>query len=159
MATSAAENQGIFARLKAQGDIVTACALMAFMVIMVVPMPPLAMDFLALSITVSILVLLVTFYVNNPVQFSIFPTLLLATTLFRLSLNVATTRLILMGGHGGADAAGNIIQTFGHVVVGGNYVVGLVVFSILVVINFVVITKGAGRVAEVAAVHLERDAR
>ena len=125
---------------------------MAFMVIMVVPMPPLAMDmFLALSITVSILVLLVTFYVNNPVQFSIFPTLLLATTLFRLSLNVATTRLILMGGHGGADAAGNIIQTFGHVVVGGNYVVGLVVFSILVVINFVVITKGAGRVAEVAA--------
>ena len=107
--------------------------------------------FLALSITVSILVLLVTFYVNNPVQFSIFPTLLLATTLFRLSLNVATTRLILMGGHGGADAAGNIIQTFGHVVVGGNYVVGLVVFSILVVINFVVITKGAGRVAEVAA--------
>jgi len=99
----------------------------------------------------SLLVLLVTFYVNNPIEFSIFPTLLLATTLFRLSLNVATTRLILMGGHGGADAAGNIIQTFGHVVVGGNYVVGLVVFSILVVINFVVITKGAGRVAEVAA--------
>lgn len=152
MATSAAENQGIIARLRAQGDIVTACALMAFMVIMVVPMPPLAMDmFLALSITISILVLLVTFYVNNPVQFSIFPTLLLATTLFRLSLNVATTRLILMGGHGGGDAAGSIIQTFGHVVVGGNYVVGLVVFSILVVINFVVITKGAGRVAEVAA--------
>jgi flagellar biosynthesis protein FlhA len=88
---------------------------------MVVPLPPLAMDmFLALSITVSLLVLLVTFYVANPIQFSIFPTLLLATTLFRLSLNVATTRLILMGGHGGADAAGSIIQTFGHVVVGGN---------------------------------------
>lgn len=152
MATSATVNQTFFDKLRAQGDLVTAMALMAFMVIMVVPLPPIAMDmFLALSITVSLLVLLVTFYVNNPIEFSIFPTLLLATTLFRLSLNVATTRLILMGGHGGADAAGSIIQTFGHVVVGGNYVVGLVVFSILVVINFVVITKGAGRVAEVAA--------
>ena len=152
MATSATQNISIIDRLRSQGDLVTAMALMAFMVIMVVPMPALAMDmFLALSITVSLLVLLVTFYVANPIQFSIFPTLLLATTLFRLSLNVATTRLILMGGHGGADAAGSIIQTFGHVVVGGNYVVGLVVFSILVVINFVVITKGAGRVAEVAA--------
>ena len=152
MATSATVNQTFIDKLRAQGDLVTAMALMAFMVIMVVPLPPLAMDmFLALSITVSLLVLLVTFYVANPIQFSIFPTLLLATTLFRLSLNVATTRLILMGGHGGADAAGSIIQTFGHVVVGGNYVVGLVVFSILVVINFVVITKGAGRVAEVAA--------
>ena len=152
MATSATVNQTFIDKLRAQGDLVTAMALMAFMVIMVVPLPPIAMDmFLALSITVSLLVLLVTFYVNNPIEFSIFPTLLLATTLFRLSLNVATTRLILMGGHGGADAAGSIIQTFGHVVVGGNYVVGLVVFSILVVINFVVITKGAGRVAEVAA--------
>jgi len=152
VATSATVNQTFFDKLRAQGDLVTAMALMAFMVIMVVPLPPIAMDmFLALSITVSLLVLLVTFYVNNPIEFSIFPTLLLATTLFRLSLNVATTRLILMGGHGGADAAGSIIQTFGHVVVGGNYVVGLVVFSILVVINFVVITKGAGRVAEVAA--------
>ena len=152
MATSTANQPSIIERLQAQGDIVTAIALMAFMGIMVVPMPALAMDmFLAISVTVSLLILLVTFYVTNPIQFSIFPTLLLATTLFRLSLNVATTRLILMGGHGGADAAGSIIQTFGHVVVGGNYVVGLVVFSILVVINFVVITKGAGRVAEVAA--------
>ena len=152
MATSATENKSILDTLRGQGDLFTAMALMAFMVIMVVPLPPIAMDmFLALSITMSLLVLLVTFYVTNPIEFSIFPTLLLATTLFRLSLNVATTRLILMGGHGGADAAGNIIQAFGHVVVGGNYVVGLVVFSILVVINFVVITKGSGRVAEVAA--------
>jgi flagellar biosynthesis protein FlhA len=152
VATSATRNLSIIDRLREQGDIVTAISLMAFIVIMVVPLPPIAMDmFLAMSITVSLLVLLVTFYVANPVQFSIFPTLLLATTLFRLSLNVATTRLILMGGHSGADAAGSIIKTFGHVVVGGNYVVGMVVFSILVVINFVVITKGAGRVAEVAA--------
>ena len=107
MATSASENPSLFDRLKNQGDLLTAMSLMAFMVIMVVPLPPLAMDmFLALSITVSLLVLLVTFYVANPIQFSIFPTLLLATTLFRLSLNVATTRLILMGGHGGADVEG-----------------------------------------------------
>jgi len=152
VATSTATQPSFFERLQAQGDIFTAISLMAFLGIMVVPLPALAMDmFLALSVTMSLLILLVTFYVTNPIQFSIFPTLLLATTLFRLSLNVATTRLILMGGHGGADAAGSIIQTFGHVVVGGNYVVGLVVFSILVVINFVVITKGAGRVAEVAA--------
>ena len=133
MATSTANQPTILERIQAQGDIVTAISLMAFMGIMVVPMPALAMDmFLAISVTISLLILLVTFYVTNPIQFSIFPTLLLATTLFRLSLNVATTRLILMGGHGGADAAGSIIQTFGHVVVGGNYVVGLVVFSILV---------------------------
>ncbi|MGB0640629.1 MAG: FHIPEP family type III secretion protein, partial [Myxococcota bacterium] len=139
-------------RLRNQGDVITAMSLMAFMVIMVIPMPPLAMDmFLSISIAVALLVLLVTFYVTNPIQFSIFPTLLLATTLFRLSLNVATTRLILMKGHEGGDAAGAIIKTFGQVVVGGNYIVGLVVFSILVVINFVVITKGSGRVAEVAA--------
>jgi flagellar biosynthesis protein FlhA len=152
VATSATQNKTFFERLKEQGDLFTAMALMAFMIIMVVPLPPIVMDmFLAISITISLLVLLVTFYVNNPIEFSIFPTLLLATTLFRLSLNVATTRLILMGGHSGGDAAGNIIQAFGHVVVGGNYVVGLVVFTILVVINFVVITKGSGRVAEVAA--------
>ena len=152
MATSASENPTLMDRLRNQGDVITAMSLMAFMVIMVIPMPPLAMDmFLSISIAVALLVLLVTFYVTNPIQFSIFPTLLLATTLFRLSLNVATTRLILMKGHEGGDAAGAIIKTFGQVVVGGNYIVGLVVFSILVVINFVVITKGSGRVAEVAA--------
>ncbi len=142
----------ILDRLRGQGDVYTAIMLMAFMVIMVFPVPPLAMDMLlSISIMLALLILLVTFYVKRPLEFSIFPTMLLATTLFRLSLNVATTRLILLGGHEGGDAAGDIIRTFGQVVVGGNYVVGLVVFTILVVINFVVITKGAGRVAEVAA--------
>ena len=99
----------------------------------------------------SLLILLVTFYVEKPVQFSVFPLLLLGTTLFRLSLNVASTRLILLHGAEGQAAAGSIIETFGQVVVGGSYVVGMVVFIILVVINFMVVTKGAGRVAEVAA--------
>ena len=151
MATTAAEPT-ILDRLRGHGDIYTAVMLMAFMVIMVVPVPAIVMDMLlAVSIMLALMTLLVTFYVKRPLEFSIFPTMLLATTLFRLSLNVATTRLILLGGHEGGEAAGNIIATFGHVVVGGNYVVGLVVFAILVVINFVVITKGAGRVAEVAA--------
>jgi flagellar biosynthesis protein FlhA len=152
VATTTAPAPSTFAHLRRNGDIYTALLLMSFMVIMVAPVPPLAMDMLlAISIMLALLVLLVTFYVKNPIQFSIFPTMLLATTLFRLSINVATTRLILLKGHEGGDAAGQIIRTFGQVVVGGNYVVGMVVFAILVVINFVVITKGAGRVAEVAA--------
>ena len=139
-------------RLRNQGDVYLAAALVAFLVIMVLPMPAPALDMLlSVSISTSLLILLTTFYVKRPVDFSIFPTVLLATTLYRLSLNVASTRLILLGGDGGTHAAGAIIETFGQVVVGGSYIVGLVVFIILVVINFVVITKGAGRVAEVAA--------
>jgi flagellar biosynthesis protein FlhA len=152
VASNTAVKPTIFDRIRDHGDIYTALMLMSFMVIMVFPMPPIVMDMLlSVSIMLALLILLVTFYVKRPLEFSIFPTMLLATTLFRLSLNVATTRLILLGGHEGGDAAGSIIRTFGQVVVGGNYVVGMVVFSILVVINFVVITKGAGRVAEVAA--------
>ncbi len=135
-----------------QGDVVFALGLFGLIGIMVVPLPPLALDLLlASSIGVSLLVFLVTIYAKRPVEFSVFPTLLLVTTLFRLSLNVASTRLILLHGGEGEASAGKIIDAFGRVVVGGNYVVGLVVFIILVVINFVVITKGAGRVAEVAA--------
>jgi flagellar biosynthesis protein FlhA len=152
LASTATSTSTIIDKIRSSGDIFTALLLMSFMVIMVAPVPPLAMDMLlAISIMLALLVLLVTFYVQNPIQFSIFPTMLLATTLFRLSLNVATTRLILLEGHEGGNAAGEIIRVFGQVVVGGNYVVGMVVFTILVVINFVVITKGAGRVAEVAA--------
>lgn len=152
MATTAQNPlQQIVDRVRGQGDIALAVALVAFLVIMVVPMPAPVLDLLlSVSITTSLLILLTTFYVKAPVHFSIFPTLLLATTLFRLSLNVASTRLILLSG-GRETSAGRIIETFGNVVVGGSYVVGLVVFIILVVINFVVITKGAGRVAEVAA--------
>ena len=121
------------------------------LLIMIAPIPPLLMDFLlATSFAMALLVLLVTIYVKNPPDLSIFPMLLLGTTLYRLSLNVATTRLILLS-EGGEFQAGKIIETFGRLVVGDNAVVGIVVFVILVTINFVVITKGAGRIAEVAA--------
>ena len=118
----------------------------------VVPVPPWAMDaLLALSVGVGLLVFLMTFYVNKPTEFSVFPTVLLFTTLYRLSLNVASTRLILLHGHEGSDAAGHLIETFGHLMVSGDFVVGLVIFILLVIINFFVITKGATRIAEVAA--------
>jgi len=135
------------------GDIVLAGVLFGVLAIVLVPMPPVLMDVLiASSICLSLLMLLVTLYVHRPVEFSVFPTLLLGATVFRLSLNVASTRLILLqGGQDGSRAAGRIIEAFGQVVVGGNYVVGVVVFAIFVIINFVVITKGAGRVAEVSA--------
>ena len=120
--------------------------------IMVLPIPPIFMDlFLSISITLGITILLVGFFVNRPLDFSIFPSVLLIATLYRLSLNIASTRLILLNGEKGSQAAGKVIQSFGEFVVGGEYIVGLVVFIILVVINFVVITKGAGRIAEVAA--------
>jgi flagellar biosynthesis protein FlhA len=142
----------ILQRLKHQGDVWVAAGIFGLLIIMVVPLPTPVMDMLlALSLSLSILTMLVTFYVTKPVQFSVFPTILLVTTLFRLSLNVATTRLILLHGAEGPQAAGSIIQAFGNVVVGGNVAVGLVVFIILVIINFMVITKGAGRIAEVSA--------
>jgi len=152
MATPA--NQAITAlrRLRSQGDIWVAVGLFGLLIIMVVPLPTPVMDMLlAMSVSLSILTMLITFYVAEPVHFSVFPTILLITTLFRLSLNVATTRLILLHGSEGPGAAGNIIMAFGKVVVGGNVAVGLVVFTILVIINFMVITKGAGRIAEVSA--------
>ena len=119
---------------------------------MVLPLPPLLLDILfTFNIAISIMVLLVSMNTNKALDFSIFPTVLLITTLLRLSLNVASTRIVLMEGHTGPDAAGKVIESFGHFLVGGNYAVGLVVFAILVIINFVVITKGAGRIAEVGA--------
>ena len=139
-------------RIQNQSDAVFAVGLFGLMGIMIMPLPPIALDLLLVtSISVALLVFLLTVYAKRPIEFSIFPTLLLITTVFRLALNVASTRLILLNGGEGEASAGRIIDSFGRVVVGGNYVVGLVVFIILVVINFVVITKGAGRVAEVAA--------
>jgi flagellar biosynthesis protein FlhA len=132
-------------------------ALLAFSVvgvigILLLPLPAVALDaLLALSIGLSVLVLLVALGVKRPLDFSVFPTLLLITTLFRLGLNVATTRIILTRGSEGATAAGHVIETFGRYAVGGSLIVGLVVFLILLIVNFIVITKGAGRVAEVAA--------
>ncbi|HNA30793.1 MAG TPA: flagellar biosynthesis protein FlhA, partial [Thiobacillaceae bacterium] len=119
---------------------------------MVLPMPPFLLDLLfTFNIALAMIVLLISLYTLKPLEFSVFPTVLLLTTLLRLSLNVASTRIVLMEGHTGADAAGKVIEAFGHFLVGGNYAVGLVVFIILVIINFVVITKGAGRIAEVSA--------
>jgi flagellar biosynthesis protein FlhA len=119
---------------------------------MILPLPPVVLDLLfTFNIALSIIVLLVSLYTLKPLDFAVFPTVLLMTTLLRLSLNVASTRVVLLHGHTGADAAGKVIEAFGQFLVGGNYAVGLVVFFILVVINFVVITKGAGRIAEVSA--------
>lgn len=119
---------------------------------MVLPLPPLALDMLfTFNIALSMIVLLSSIYARRPLEFAVFPTVLLISTLLRLALNVASTRVVLLEGHGGTAAAGRVIQAFGEFVAGGNYAVGLVIFSILVIINFVVVTKGAGRISEVTA--------
>jgi hypothetical protein len=135
------------ARISEYSDIVLAITVVAILGILVLPLPPMLLDFLlAFNITLSIVILLVTMYLTRPLDFSVFPSMLLIITLFRLALNVASTRLIL-----GQAYAGEVISSFGNFVVGGNYVVGFIIFAILVIIQFVVITKGAGRIAEVAA--------
>jgi flagellar biosynthesis protein FlhA len=135
-----------------RSDVFVSFGLVVILLVMIIPIPPFLLDmFLALNITVALMIMIITLYVQKSLEFSIFPTVLLITTLFRLSLNVASTRLILLNGDAGEFAAGKVIQSFGQFVVGGNYVVGIVIFLILVLINFVVITKGAGRVAEVSA--------
>jgi len=131
-----------------------AVPLLVFLVLamMILPLPPFLLDFLfTFNIALALIVLMVAVYTKKPLEFAAFPTVLLLTTLMRLSLNIASTRAVLMQGHTGADAAGKVIEAFGHFVIGGNFAVGLIVFAILVVINFVVVTKGAGRIAEVAA--------
>ncbi len=134
-------------------DLAVAIGLLLILSVMIVPIPPMLLDLLlALTLSLSIVILLVSVYTKKPLDFSTFPSILLVMTLFRLSLNVASTRNILLRGGGeGTEAAGEIIRSFGEFVVEGNYVVGIIVFIILVIINFMVITKGAGRVAEVAA--------
>lgn len=145
-------SQTVLGRIQSNGDYLLAAGVLGLLAIMLAPLPAWVLDvLLAGSIGLSLLLFLTTLYAKRPVDFSLFPSLLLVATVFRLALNVASTRLILLGGHEGTSAAGQIIQAFGQFVVGGNFAVGLVVFTILVVINFVVITKGAGRVAEVAA--------
>src|SRR5947199_1149542 len=119
---------------------------------MVLPLPPFLLDLLfTFNIALAMVVLLSAMYTLRALDFAVFPTVILLTTLLRLSLNVASTRVVLLNGHTGTDAAGKVIEAFGQFLVGGNFAVGLVVFAILVVINFVVITKGAGRIAEVSA--------
>ncbi len=126
--------------------------LMVMMAMIVVPLAPFMLDvFFSFNISLALVILLVTVYSLRPLDFSLFPTILLVTTLLRLALNVASTRVVLLEGHTGGDAAGQVIKAFGEFVVGGNYAVGIIVFSILVIINFVVITKGATRISEVSA--------
>ncbi len=126
--------------------------LVAMLAMMVLPLPPLLLDlFFTFNIALSLVVLLVVIYTTRPLDFDVFPTVLLAATLLRLALNVASTRIVLLEGHTGTNAAGNVIQSFGEFVVGGSYAVGLVVFAVLTIINFVVVTKGTGRISEVNA--------
>ncbi|MBV2096874.1 MAG: flagellar biosynthesis protein FlhA, partial [Candidatus Thiodiazotropha sp. (ex Codakia orbicularis)] len=126
--------------------------LLMLLTMIVIPLPPIALDmFFTFNITLSLVVMLVVVYTRRPLEFSVFPSMLLIATLLRLALNVASTRVVLLEGHTGGDAAGKVIEAFGAFVIGGNYAVGLVVFLILVIINFVVVTKGAGRVSEVSA--------
>ena len=144
--------QKILKRAASSSDIMFAVFFMAIIVVMILPMPAFLLDILlTLSVTFSVVILMVALYADEPLKFSTFPSVLLIITLFRLSLNVATTRLILLKGGEGEEAAGAVIQAFGQFVVGGNYVVGIIIFLILVLINFMVITKGSGRIAEVAA--------
>jgi len=125
---------------------------MLMMAMIVLPLPAFLLDLLfTFNITLSLLILLVVIYTTRPLDFAIFPTVILVATLLRLALNVASTRIVLLHGHNGGDAAGKVIEAFGAFVIGGNFAVGLVVFGILVIINFVVVTKGAGRVSEVSA--------
>jgi flagellar biosynthesis protein FlhA len=157
-ATSAQGGETALSRLVDLGtmlrrsDIALAVGMMAILVILILPLPPLLLDFaLAISITFSVLILMTSLFIQTPLEFSAFPTVLLIATMLRLALNLASTRLILAHGHEGTSAAGHVIEAFGNFVMAGNFVIGLIVFTILVIVNFVVITKGSGRIAEVAA--------
>ncbi len=148
------QQAAVFQQFKvlAQGNLAIPGLLIAILGMMTLPVPPFLLDLLfTFNIALALVVLLVCVYSLRPVEFAIFPTVLLVATLLRLALNVASTRVVLLEGHEGGDAAGKVIEAFGEVVIGGNYAVGLVVFAILMIINFVVVTKGAGRVSEVSA--------
>ena len=141
-----------FGTMLRRSDIALAVGMMAILVMLILPLPPLLLDFsLAISITFSVLILMTALFIQAPLEFSAFPTVLLIATMLRLALNLASTRLVLAHGHEGTAAAGHVIEAFGHFVMGGNFVIGIIVFTILVIVNFVVITKGSGRIAEVAA--------
>jgi len=139
--------QGLF-----RTDIAVALGLVAILAVLILPVPTFLLDFaLALSITFSVLILMVVMFIQRPLDFNAFPTVLLIATMLRLALNLASTRLILAEGHTGTDAAGQVIQAFGSFMASDNFVIGIIVFAILVIVNFIVITKGAGRIAEVGA--------
>jgi flagellar biosynthesis protein FlhA len=154
MATPAVTGNSVKQQVQAltQGNIGVPLLVLVLLAMMMLPIPALMLDvFFSFNIALSIVVLLVSVYTLRPLDFAVFPTILLVSTLLRLALNVASSRVILLEGHNGHDAAGKVIQAFGEVVIGGNYAVGIVVFMILMIINFVVVTKGAGRISEVSA--------
>src|SRR4030095_2341863 len=125
---------------------------LAVLAMVILPLPPVALDVLfTFNIALSLIVVMAVFYVSRPLDFGVFPTVLLLATLLRLALNVASTRVVLLHGHTGSHAAGRVIESFGELVIGGNYAVGVIVFAILTIINFIVVTKGAGRISEVTA--------
>jgi flagellar biosynthesis protein FlhA len=136
----------------ARGDVGLAIGVVGIIVLLILPIPPFLLDvLLSLSITGAVLILMTSLMIKRPLEFTAFPAVLLVTTLFRLGLNLAATRLILGHGHEGTGGAGHIIQAFGQLMMQGNFIIGLIVFSMLVIVNFVVITRGSGRIAEVAA--------
>jgi flagellar biosynthesis protein FlhA len=136
----------------ARGEVAMAIGIVGIIVLLILPIPSFMLDMLlSVSIAASVLILMTSILIKRPLEFTAFPTVLLVATLFRLALNIATTRLILSHGHEGAHGAGAVIETFGRLMMGGNFAIGVIVFAILVVVNFVVITKGSGRIAEVAA--------
>src|ERR1700753_670764 len=135
-----------------RGDLALAFGILTILVVLILPLPSIILDlFLAISITLSILILMTSLFIQAPLEFSSFPTILLISTMLRLSLNLASTRVTLWRAHEGPDAAGHVIQAFGNFVMGGNFVIGIIVFAILVIVNFVVITKGSSRIAGVAS--------
>jgi flagellar biosynthesis protein FlhA len=143
---------GEIAQIAKRGDLMLATGVLTILVVLILPLPPVVLDmFLAVSITMSVLILMTALFIQAPLEFSAFPTVLLIATMLRLALNLASTRLILSHGHEGPAAAGHVIEAFGNFVMSGNFVIGIIVFTILIIVNFVVITKGSGRIAEVAA--------
>src|SRR4029077_18795032 len=135
-----------------RGDLALAFGILTILVVLILPLPSIVLDlFLAISIILSILILMTALFIQAPLEFNSFPTVLLLATMLRLSLNLASTRLILNRGHEGTAAAGHVIQAFGGLLMEGNFIIGVIIFAILVIVNFVVITKGSMRIAEVSA--------
>lgn len=152
MATATASNSKLDLKALLRSGIGVPVGVLATLAMVILPLPPIALDVLfTFNIALSLIVVMVVFYVQRPLEFAIFPTVLLLATLLRLALNVASTRVVLLHGHTGGHAAGKVIASFGEFVIGGNYAVGVIVFAILTIINFIVVTKGSGRISEVTA--------
>src|SRR3984885_5457952 len=151
-AASADPNAEAISRFFKRGEVWLGLALMTILTVLVLPIPPIMVDFgLAISITFAVPILMTVLFIHKPLELSVFPTVLLIATLLRLPLNLGTTRLVRTLGNEGTDAAGHVVQAFASLVMGGDFIIGVIVFAILTIVNFVVITKGSGRIAEVAA--------